>query len=649
MNSSSATESATQETQLPQYSGRKVLGLCTLVTLPLILLTWVIAPALIPLIPAPAILTYWLLLVFNAAWILGLTLWIVRRETGQTQWPALAKALWLNGPRNPRTGQPRPSAYLLWLVPGLIIVLVLFFLILYYKLFYISLHWMIWPSFAYIAEAGSREFAGQWGWLIGAFLIWGMNMFLAEEVFFRGLLLPRMRRAFGGADWLANAVFYGLYYLATPFVIPFRMFLGMLTAGLARRYQSLRMALFVRGMEGALVMVLVVLGIGSKPFAPFASLPDLPRLDPGASSADWGYFGTVHSELPALGPGESFLDLRFDDLSGLDLTGSAEIAAGNVSFNEQTVWPSADRMPAGFDRERILELGLNPGLGVRSLHARGITGRGVGIAIIDQPLLTEHVETAGRLRWYETITLVDGGTSMHGPAVSSIAVGRTSGVAPEADLYYFNVGDDLSNFLWQFHYYAQAIRRVLQLNQVLPPDQQIRVISISLGWSPYQGAGWYDVADAVEEARSRGVLVVYTSMEFVYGIGYMGLDRSPLDDPELFESYKPDPWWVDSFVSGRMANRIFAPMNSRTTADPAGADDYVFYRQGGLSWTTPWIAGMYALAVQVDPSITPERFLQLAQDTGRTIDVSHEEKTYKLGPILDPVALIAALEAGNAA
>ena len=95
----------------------------------------------------------------------------------------------------------------------------------------------------------------------------------------------------------------------------------------------------------------------------------------------------------------------------------------------------------------------------------------MGIAIIDQPLLTEHVETAGRLRWYETITLVDGGTaSMHGPAVSSIAVGRTSGVAPEADLYYFNVGDDPANFLWQFHYYAQGIRRVLQLNQVLPPD-----------------------------------------------------------------------------------------------------------------------------------------------------------------------------------
>ena len=69
MNPSSAIELATQETQIPQYSGRRVLGLCALVTLPLILLTWVIAPALIPHLPVPAVLTYWLLL--NAAWTSG--------------------------------------------------------------------------------------------------------------------------------------------------------------------------------------------------------------------------------------------------------------------------------------------------------------------------------------------------------------------------------------------------------------------------------------------------------------------------------------------------------------------------------------------------------------------------------------------------
>ena len=53
---------------------------------------------------------------------------------------------------------------------------------------------------------------------------------------------------------------------------------------------------------------------------------------------------------------------------------------------------------------------------------------------------------------------------------------------------------------------------------------------------------------------------------------------------------------------------------------------------------------MYALAVQVDPSITPKRFWELAAKTGRTTEVTHAGQVYRLGPILDPVALIAALK-----
>ena len=47
--------------------------------------------------------------------------------------------------------------------------------------------------------------------------------------------------------------------------------------------------------------------------------------------------------------------------------------------------------------------GLGPGDEVSRLHARGITGLHVGIAIIDRPLLTRHQEFAARLRWYDEI------------------------------------------------------------------------------------------------------------------------------------------------------------------------------------------------------------------------------------------------------
>jgi hypothetical protein len=59
-------------------------------------------------------------------------------------------------------------------------------------------------------------------------------------------------------------------------------------------------------------------------------------------------------------------------------------------------------------------------------------------------------------------------------------------------------------------------------------------------------------------------------------------------------------------------------MDSRTTAAPTGRSDCAFYRQGGWSWVTPYLAGLYALACQVRPDVTPELFWEKALATGTT-------------------------------
>jgi subtilisin family serine protease len=87
------------------------------------------------------------------------------------------------------------------------------------------------------------------------------------------------------------------------------------------------------------------------------------------------------------------------------------------------------------DAKYIMELGKNPGLGIRTLHQMGITGKGVYIGLIDQGLLTQHVEYKDRLRFYEEIHCLDDEATMHGPATASILAGKTAGVAPEATLY----------------------------------------------------------------------------------------------------------------------------------------------------------------------------------------------------------------------
>lgn len=386
---------------------------------------------------------------------------------------------------------------------------------------------------------------------------------------------------------------------------------------------------------------------------PFPASLNLPSIETQPYAFKWR--GGRLASLPQFDPNRSpqpfQVDLRSYDLSDLDMRNAAD-ALAVADFDTRTIWPAADRMPSDFDPAKILELGKNPGLAARSLQARGITGRGVGIGIIDQPLLVEHQEYVDQLRWYEELGLgyeelpqswFRSTAAMHGPAVASIAAGKTVGVAPEADLYFIGVADyDTAK---QYSYWAQGIRRLLAINDTLPVGRKIRVISMSLGFDRNR-SGYGDVIAAVREANARGILNVYTSKFNEEGMGYQGVGRPPLADPDVFTSYEPGLFWAPNFYAGAYNPRgiIFAPMDARTTAGPGGPDEYAFYRTGGMSWPTPYIAGVYALAAQVNPQITPEQFWSLAVQTGRPLDISHEGKSFRLESIVDPTALIAALK-----
>ena len=342
------------------------------------------------------------------------------------------------------------------------------------------------------------------------------------------------------------------------------------------------------------------------------------------------------------------IDLRSADLSLLDLH-TERSTIQYALFDSKTIWPADDRMPVDFDWTRMMEIGKNPGLGVRSLHAQGISGQGVSIAIIDQTLLIKHVEYTGRILLYEEdVSFSAQAASVHGPAVTSLAVGETTGVAPGANVFFFAVDvtdpdSTVSEFKRNFHTMAEAIRRVINLNRRLPDDMRIRAISISNGWNPNE-IGYDDIRAAVEEASAAGILVVSGRMSQTYGYQLYWLGRSPDADPDSFDSYGLCELCAEVSPEDFAAvERILIPMDSRTVASFTGVEDYAFFRLGGGSWTMPYFTGVYALACQVDPGITPERFLQLAWETGRALEVGEGEQAFVLGKIVDPVALIEAL------
>lgn len=286
-----------------------------------------------------------------------------------------------------------------------------------------------------------------------------------------------------------------------------------------------------------------------------------------------------------------FTGLKNVDASRVDLRAEgARIRA--LPFDTLTRWPAPDKLPAGFDPAALLAAGRNPGLGLRALHARGVDGRGVDVAIIDQPLLANHVELEGRLHLVAQLGVEGREPSMHANAVASIAVGRTVGVAPRADLYYVAVAT------WNAesegnHDFVEALKRLLELNR--SGAAHIRVVSVSDGGfaSRAQAAEWKAM---VARAEREGVLLIvcdpdYTDLNF-------GLLRPlPGGDREKPEGYKV----------GTYGGPLLAPGDGRTYAGERGREDYAYEPRGGMSWVAPWLSGLAALGFQTNPALTPAR------------------------------------------
>jgi hypothetical protein len=357
----------------------------------------------------------------------------------------------------------------------------------------------------------------------------------------------------------------------------------------------------------------------------------------------------------------SLADVRSCDLSGFDLGGLAD-ALAESSFDSRTRWPA--KMPVAFDPGRVLETGKNPGLGVRLLQSQGIDGRGVGIAMVDLPLLVDHEDYRRRLRRYEEINCGDSGASMHGPSMASLAVGRSCGVAPAADFYYiasFNLQSNPRRGTRRpaFDYIpdARAVERIIEINEGLPAEKKIRVLSISAAWSP-EMRGYKAMTEAVERAWKKGIFVISCNSFETHGhrFFFQVLERDPARSPDDFAVYSVIPWreslslvrkrnstfdryyeeQFDRFAGPRI---LLVPVNSRTSASPTGTRDYVFFRRGGWSDVEPYLAGLYALACQVRPEITPDLFWETALDTGEPREFRKGDKTYD-GRIVDPVRLI---------
>jgi len=304
--------------------------------------------------------------------------------------------------------------------------------------------------------------------------------------------------------------------------------------------------------------------------------------------------GTRLTEQTAQIP-QAYGDVRGQDFSQLDLR-EVEDLLFRLSFDTKTKWPEPTLLPEGFDPAKLLELGKEPGLGIRELQALGLTGAGVTVAYIDQVLLLDHSAYDNVKLHYEE--LLPSQPSMHGPAVLSLLAGREIGIIPEAEVYFFahNGGPEGNK------YEALALERIVELNAELPPGKKIRVVGISHAPADSVNKEYADKLRAAEKkARESGIMVVDCDYPLLTA-GVRGYGNR-----EDYCSYELSPW-LKGVPESLLPGRLIVPADGRTTAagylgDP---DHYIYWAEGGFSWAVPYVVGLMAMALQLDPDLTEE-------------------------------------------
>ncbi|UCF17181.1 MAG: S8/S53 family peptidase, partial [Phycisphaerales bacterium] len=316
-----------------------------------------------------------------------------------------------------------------------------------------------------------------------------------------------------------------------------------------------------------------------------------------------------------------------------------------------------NRLPPGFDPEAVMKWGKYPGLGIKQLHGQGIAGKGVHVAIIDQPLLLGHTEYASQLAGY-TVQTADVGPSSHGPAVAGLLVGKTCGVAPGALLHYWTVFSwDIDKYQlmtveqkWtlEHKYRCMAVEQIIEFNRGKEKSEQIRILSVSKGLAPSKLNlnAW---KTALEKAQQAGIYVFHCGGEDPDKIGFgvddrfLGAGCRFLKDSDNPANYQPcaflrsnedfrrhvSQWGSVSHEPGD----IFVPIDNRTRANQKAKDAYTFGPGSAASWAAPYVAGVVAMGMQVNPDLRADQVNELLYDSGWD---------FQTGRLINPIAFVEA-------
>ena len=167
---------------------------------------------------------------------------------------------------------------------------------------------------------------------------------------------------------------------------------------------------------------------------------------------------------------------------------------------------------------------------------------------------------------------------------------------------------------------CQVLESLIADNEKRPLAQRVRVVSISTGmfsqWSDFDR--WQAT---LKRAAEQGILVLTCDQSgFKHGM----LSLAPGNDPDDPASYR-------SGAYGDGPGALLVPAGNRTTASHSGPEVYTYWVRVGMSWATPYVAGVAALAFQAKTDLKPDEVLEWLHSTATKTDA---------GLVVNPAALI---------
>ncbi len=111
------------------------------------------------------------------------------------------------------------------------------------------------------------------------------------------------------------------------------------------------------------------------------------------------------------------------------------------------------------------------------------------------------------------------------------------------------------------------------------------------------------LVEAVKACEEAGIMVWFCGDYAIAAI-------IPFSGRNNFNNLYPDPPY-----GIHVPELVHVPTSGVTGANNDQKNSYIYWAQGGLSWTMPYILGLYTIALQVDPSLTKEEIRRLVVET----------------------------------